>query len=73
MLVGVWLAFRQDKVATWLLLSTVIYYLATLAVGHSEIRYGLPMQAILIVFAGVTVSQLPAWTKRAWTRIRSHS
>ncbi len=73
MLVGVWLAFRQDKVATWLLLSTVIYYLATMAIGHSEIRYGLPMQAILIVFAGVTVSQLPAWSRRAWTRIRSHS
>lgn len=73
MLVGVWLAFRRDKAATWLLLATVVYYLATMAIGHSEIRYGLPMQAILIVFAGVTVSQLPTWTKRAWTRIRSHS
>jgi len=73
MLVGVWLALSKEKAATWLLLSTVIYYLATMAIGHSEIRYGLPMQAILIVFAGVTVSQLPAWAKRAWTRIQSHS
>lgn len=72
MLAGVWLAFRQDKTATWLLLSTVVYYLATMAVGHSEIRYGLPMQASLIVFAGVTVSQLPMLSKRVWSRIRSH-
>jgi hypothetical protein len=69
MLVGVWLAFRQDRVATWLLLATVVYYVATLAIGHSEIRYGLPMQAILIVFAGVTVSQLPSCTKQAWNRL----
>ena len=68
MLVGIWLAFRQSRVATWLLLSTVFYYLATMAIGHSEIRYGLPMQAILIVFAGVAVSRLVAWTKRAWKR-----
>ncbi|MGQ0762874.1 MAG: glycosyltransferase family 39 protein [Acidobacteriota bacterium] len=73
MLIGIWLAFRHDKTATWLLLSTVIYYLATMAIGHSEIRYGLPMQAILIVFAGVTVSQLPELSKRARARIRSHS
>ncbi len=56
MLVGVFLAFRIDRVSTWLLLSSVVYYLATLAIGHSETRYGLPMQAILIVFAGVAVS-----------------
>ena len=70
MLIGGWLAFRQNRVATCLLLTTVAYYLATLAIGHSEIRYGLPMQAILIIFAGVTVSQLPGWSGRAWNRIR---
>ena len=70
MVVGVWAAFRQNRVATWLLLATVVYYLATLAIGHSEIRYGLPMQAILIVFAGVAVSQLPRLGKFAWTRIK---
>lgn len=72
MLAGVWLAFRQNKLATWLLLSTVVYYLATMAIGHSEIRYGLPMQAILIVFAGVTLSQLPGLSKRVWSRVRNH-
>ena len=71
MLVGVWLAFRQNRVATWLLLSTVAYYLATLAIGHSEVRYGLPMQAILIIFAGVTISLLPGWSKSAWKRVRT--
>jgi Dolichyl-phosphate-mannose-protein mannosyltransferase len=68
MLAGVWLAFRRNRVATWLLLATVAYYLATLAIGHSEIRYGLPMQAILIIFAGVTVSELPRWSRSAWKR-----
>lgn len=72
MVVGIWLALRRNWVATWLLLSTVVYYLATMAIGHSEIRYGLPMQSILIVFAGVTISQLPAWSSRAWGRLRAH-
>ena len=70
MLVGIWFAFRLNRVATWLLLSTVLYYLATLAVGHSEIRYGLPMQAILIIFAGVTVCQVPKWSRRTWERVQ---
>jgi hypothetical protein len=68
MLIGGWLAFRQNRVATWLLLATVAYYLATLAIGHSEIRYGLPMQAILIVFAGVTVSAVARFS--SWTRLQ---
>jgi 4-amino-4-deoxy-L-arabinose transferase-like glycosyltransferase len=71
MLLGIWLAFRQNRVATWLLLATVAYYLVTLAVGHSEIRYGLPMQAILIVFAGVAVSQIAIWISRALKRVRT--
>jgi dolichyl-phosphate-mannose-protein mannosyltransferase len=70
MLLGICFAFQQNRGATWLLLSTVAYYLATLAIGHSEIRYGLPMQAILIIFAGVTVSLLPVWSRRVWIRVR---
>ena len=58
MLFGVGLSFRKDWRMTGVLLATVAYYLATLAVGHSEIRYGLPMQAILILFAGVAVYYL---------------
>jgi hypothetical protein len=37
---------------------TVIYYLFTLSIGHSELRYGLPMQAILLVFAGFGVTRI---------------
>jgi hypothetical protein len=72
MLAGIWLAFRENRVATWLLLATVAYYLATLAIGHSEIRYGLPMQAILIIFAAVTISKLPGWSRRACNRVRAY-
>jgi hypothetical protein len=58
MLFGLFLSFRKDWRTTGVLLATVAYYLATLAVGHSEVRYGLPMQAILILFAGVAVYYL---------------
>jgi hypothetical protein len=58
MLIGLFAAFREHRVAALILMSTVVYYLVTLAVGHSEIRYGLPMQAILIVFAAVGVDLL---------------
>jgi hypothetical protein len=40
------------------LLSTILYYLVVGSSLHSEIRYGLPMQALLFVFAGVTVSEI---------------
>jgi hypothetical protein len=53
---GSWLAARRDWRITGLLFATVIYYLASLSVGHSEVRYGLPMQALLLVFAGVAVT-----------------
>ena len=53
---GIWLGVRRDWRAAGLLLATVIYYLASLSVAHSEVRYGLPMQALLLIFAGVAVS-----------------
>lgn len=61
MIAGIFLAFKIDRLSTWLLLFTILYYLATLAVGHSEIRYGLPMQVLLIVFAAVAVSWVTAF------------
>ena len=69
MLLGVWLALRRDFRITALLLSTVIYYLATLAVGHSEIRYGLPMQAMLIVFAAFALSLFQEKCQSAWQKV----
>ncbi len=58
MIGGIFFAFLKDRLSTWLLLCTILYYLVTLAVGHSEIRYGLPMQGILIIFAGVAVNSM---------------
>jgi 4-amino-4-deoxy-L-arabinose transferase-like glycosyltransferase len=55
-LVGIVIAWRRDWRVTVLVLSTIAYYLFTLAIGHSELRYGLPMQALLLIFAGTTIS-----------------
>lgn len=66
MLLGVFMAWRSDWRFTALILATVVYYLVTLAVGHSEIRYGLPMQALLFVFAGTAVTWLSGAVTRVW-------
>ena len=58
MIVGIVLAFRSDWCLTLLVLSTIVYYLVVGSALHTEYRYGLPMQALLFVFAGVTVSEL---------------
>ena len=71
MLFGVCWSFRKDWRTTGVLLATVFYYLATLAVGHSEIRYGLPMQALLIVFAGTAVCSLGGVAARVSLRKRN--
>jgi hypothetical protein len=56
MLVGIVLAWRRNWRIAALILGTVIYYLFTLSIGHSELRYGLPMQALLLLFAAVSLS-----------------
>ncbi|HEY6045377.1 MAG TPA: glycosyltransferase family 39 protein, partial [Pyrinomonadaceae bacterium] len=56
MLVGFVIAWRRDRRITALILATLAYYLLTLAIGHSEVRYGLPMQALLFLFAAVSLS-----------------
>jgi hypothetical protein len=60
MLMGIILAFRMDARMTGIVLATVLYYLVVGSFMHTEIRYGLPMQAVLFVFAGLAVSRLPA-------------
>ena len=57
MLLGVWLGLRKNRFGSTLLLLTVLYYLATCSVGHTEMRYALPMYGVLFVFAGVTVAR----------------
>jgi 4-amino-4-deoxy-L-arabinose transferase-like glycosyltransferase len=66
MLVGIVIAWRSDWRGTALILTVVVYYVVTLAIGHSEIRYGLPMQALLFIFAAVTVSATGAFLARQW-------
>lgn len=68
MLVGVGLSLRKDWRTTGLILTTVFYYLASLAISHSEIRYGLPMQALLFVFAGMTICWMSARLARVWRK-----
>ncbi|HEY0407222.1 MAG TPA: glycosyltransferase family 39 protein [Pyrinomonadaceae bacterium] len=71
MLCGVWLAMRRERRITALLLTTVLYYLLVGSSLHMEIRYGLPMQALLLVFAGFAVSSLGEIVGRAARKGRS--
>jgi 4-amino-4-deoxy-L-arabinose transferase-like glycosyltransferase len=53
MVVGAILAFRLDRRITGLMSATVFYYLVVGSLMHTHIRYGLPMHALLAVFAGL--------------------
>src|SRR3989442_537435 len=69
MIVGVFLAFRLDRRTTALMMATVFYYLVIGSLIHTHIRYGLPMQALLTIFGGVTLSSgLNCLRKRADSR-----
>ena len=52
---GIFVAARTDWRMTCLLLVTVLYYLVPGTVGHTEIRYVLPMHGVLIVFASAGI------------------
>ncbi|HEX6732501.1 MAG TPA: glycosyltransferase family 39 protein [Pyrinomonadaceae bacterium] len=55
---GVWFGFKRDRYISFLILVTVGYYLIVGSALHTEIRYGLPMQALLFVFARFGLSEL---------------
>ena len=57
-LLGLYTASRKDLMVTGILLSTILYYLIPGTAAHTEIRYVLPMQSLLIVFGGVGVVRL---------------
>ena len=57
-MLGLGVGFRRDKRITALLLSTVLYYLLSLSFMHSELRYGLPMHSVLLVFGGLALMWL---------------
>ena len=55
---GIYVAARRDWVATVVFLVTILYYLVPSTIGHTEIRYVLPMHALLTVFAAAAVDRL---------------
>ena len=55
---AIYAGFRSDWRLSCLLLVTVLYYLVPGTAAHTEIRYVLPMQGILIVFAASGIVQL---------------
>ncbi|MGB7925008.1 MAG: hypothetical protein WCF57_17340, partial [Pyrinomonadaceae bacterium] len=55
---GVWLALRRGRAMTALILATVLYYWIVGSALHTEIRYGLPMQALLLIFAALPACYL---------------
>lgn len=70
MLAGIWLAVRRDWRISMLILTTVGYYLVVGSLMHTHIRYGLPMQALLTIFAAIAMIQLGDVLTRTVDRIR---
>jgi 4-amino-4-deoxy-L-arabinose transferase-like glycosyltransferase len=53
MVLGAVMAFRLDWRITALMSATVFYYWVVGSMMHTHIRYGLPMHALLTIFAGL--------------------
>jgi 4-amino-4-deoxy-L-arabinose transferase-like glycosyltransferase len=53
---GIFVALRTDWRLSCVLLVTILYYLVPGTIGHTEIRYVLPMHGVLIVFAGCALN-----------------
>lgn len=68
MIAGAVRAWRYDWRPTALLLTVIFYYLIVGSILHTELRYGLPMHALLFVFAGLSVVEI---MKRLKSVVRS--
>jgi hypothetical protein len=69
MLFGIYIGWRRDLRAGAILLSVILYYLIVGSMLHTELRYGLPMQALLFVFAGLAVTEIIGSLKSGrWSR-----
>jgi hypothetical protein len=53
---GIYVGIRWNRMATGMMAATILYYLIPGTVGHTEIRYVLPVYGLLAVFAGAAVS-----------------
>lgn len=52
-LLGAVLALRREWRTSMLIMTTVLYYLVVGSLMHTHIRYGLPMHALLVIFAAL--------------------
>ena len=68
MLFGLIIAFRLDWRTSGIMSATVFYYWVVGSMMHTHIRYGLPMDALLTVFAG-----LACWRIKEWVISRKRS
>jgi 4-amino-4-deoxy-L-arabinose transferase-like glycosyltransferase len=57
--IGVVLGARRQRLMTALIMATIFYYLVPGSVAHTEIRYVLPVHALLPVFAGLALAYAP--------------
>lgn len=57
-IIGIFFALREDWRISGLMLAVVFYYLVIGSLIHTHIRYGLPMQALLTVFAGIALCRV---------------
>jgi len=68
MLAGAFLAFRREWRASVIILTIILYYWIVGSILHTELRYGLPMQALLFVFAGLAIETVWRWKSLGWRR-----
>ena len=68
MLVGALLALRRDWRTGAMISTIILYYLVVGSVLHTELRYGLPMQTLLFIFAGLTVETVWSLKSGVWSR-----
>lgn len=68
MLVGLIVAFRLDWRTTGIILATVLYYWVVGSMMHTHIRYGLPMHALLTIFAALAL-----WRSKEFVVTRKRS
>lgn len=67
-MLGIFFGFRHSIEMALLLVATVLYYLVSSSIGHTELRYVLPMHAVLVAFAGLGFVQASMWLKQIASR-----
>jgi hypothetical protein len=57
-IIGLVWAFKWNWRTSGLIMASVFYYWVIGSLIHTHIRYGLPMHALLTIFAGITLSKV---------------